>query len=611
MAAPELAAHKETHIYRLRHSLAHVLAQAILKIRPKAKLGFGPPVDEGFYYDFDFGDEPVSSTEFKEIEKLMRKIIAEKQTFEREYMTRDQAIETLQETDQSYKIEHINHLVDSGRADENSIQFYRNGPFLDLCEGPHLEHTGDIPPTCFSLDRISGSYWRGDEKNPMLTRIYGLAFESKEELKEYKKMREIAMQREHRKLGKELDIFVLDEEVGPGLPLWLPNGTIIRDEIEKYAREMEFRAGYQRVSTPVLTKSDLYYRSGHLPHYKESMYPPMVIDEGDEYYIRPMNCPHHHRIYSARPRSYRDLPVRLAEYGNTYRYEKHGSLSGLLRVRAMSMNDAHIYCTEEQIEDEFRGVISMYRDYYDHLGLGNFRVRLSLHDPEKDKYVANEESWLRSEEIVRQVLRNLNVDFEEEQGEAAFYGPKIDIQVKNVMGREETVSTAQLDFVMPERFELTYRDADGAEKRPLIIHRAPLSTHERLIAFLIELYGGAFPTWMAPVQAMMLPISETFADYAHSLANQLRENLIRAEVDDSAESLNKRIRLASKAKYPNVWIVGEKERDEGKVTWRRYCDQNNQFAVSSDSALVALKTMIEERMMDNKLENFPSSLLES
>jgi len=589
---------KQSHLYRLRHSLAHIMAQAVLQIRPNAKMGFGPPVEHGFYYDFDFGDQPIHEEDLKDIEKRMKHIIKQKQKFVEEKKELDEAIALLEKMDQPYKVEYAKELVETGRAEDGGLGFYENGPFIDMCEGPHLEHTGQAPKGAFTLDRIAGSYWRGDEHNPMLTRIYGLAFETPEELKEYIEKRELARQRDHRRLGTELEIFVIDEEVGSGLPMWLPNGAIIRDELEAWAREEEFKAGYHRVSTPAITKGDLYERSGHLAYYRDAMYPPMTCDENEEYYLRPMNCPHHHKLYASRPRSYRELPLRLAEYGNVYRYERSGTLAGLLRVRAMCMNDAHIYCEYGQVKDEFRAVMDMYRRYYDHLRFIGFRVRLSLHDSDKAKFVENEEEWERSEAIVREVLKEENIDFDEERGEAAFYGPKIDIQATNIVGREETLSTCQLDFLVAPGFGLTYVDRDGSEKTPYIIHRAPLGTHERFISFLIELYGGAFPTWLAPVQVRLLPVKDACIPYAEQLENLLRSKLIRAEIDRSDESFGKKIRNAVTHKIPNMWIIGEQEVEHRNVTWRRYC-LKDQEAVPADKAIETLETMRNQRLMDN------------
>jgi threonyl-tRNA synthetase len=589
---------KEVALHTLRHSLSHILAAAVRQMRPEAKLAFGPPVENGFYYDFDFGGNPIGEGELEQIEQHMRTIIKARLPFVREEKSCEDALRFLEERGEVYKVEYAQELIDLGKAANGTLSFYTSGDFVDMCEGPHLEHTGLVPKNCFKLDRISGSYWRGDEKRPMLTRIYGLAFASGDELKEYIEMRKRAMERDHRKLGDELDLFIQDTEVGVGLPLWTPNGTVLRDELEKWARETEFLAGYQRVTTPSVTRKELYLRSGHVPYYQDSMYPSMPVDENDEYYLRPMCCPHHHKIYASRLRSYRELPVRLCEYGDVFRYEKHGSLSGLLRVRAMCMNDAHIYCTPDQIESEFRNVISMYQMYYGHLRMGNFRVRLSLHDKNSDKFVDRYDDWEQNEDMVRKVLDGLGIDYEEEIGEAAFYGPKVDIQVKNLMGREETVSTCQLDFVMPERFDLTYVDADGEKKRPYILHRAPLSTHERMISFLIEFYGGAFPTWMAPVQVRLVPVNAALLDYAEELQGMLRQNFFRAEVDDSNESFNKKIRNAVTRKVPNIWILGEKEKAEACVTWRRYAVKEQQ-SVPHTTALEMLKKMRAERTMDN------------
>lgn len=585
-------------LYKLRHSLAHILAQAVLQIRPQAKMGFGPPIDAGFYYDFDFGTEPIMADELKDIEKRMQKIIKEKQAFEAFTKSFDEAAELLGASDQTYKVEYARELVDSGKAEDGKLGFYKNGPFVDMCEGPHLEHTGQIQKGSYSLDTIAGSYWRGSEKNPMLTRIYGLAFECADDLKDYKKRRELARQRDHRKLGRELNLYTIDEEVGVGLPLWLPKGTVIRDGLEQWAREEEFKAGYQRVSTPCITRSQLYYRSGHLPYFADDMFPPMKVDDGEEYYLRPMNCPHHHKVYASESRSYRDLPLRLAEYGDDFRYERHGSLSGLLRVRAMCMNDAHVYCENDQVESEFTAIMKMYQMYYTHLRIGDLRVRLSLHDDTKDKFVGDEEEWIRSEAIVRDILKNNNIDFEEAPGEAAFYGPKIDIQLANLLGREETVSTCQLDFAIAERFDLTYVGRDGEDKRPYIIHRAPLSTHERIVSFLIESYGAAFPTWLAPVQVQLIPVADHVYEYAEEIKALMTSKLIRSEIDTSSDSFNKKIRKAVTSKTPNMWILGGNELEGRSVTWRRY-SVKEQETMALDTAIDTVVRMNANRVMDN------------
>lgn len=593
-----LPAEKMTPLYRLRHSLSHILAQAVLTIRPDAKMGFGPPVDNGFYYDFDFGDKPISESDFKQLEETMQRIIKEKQQFEHLDKPVDVAVAELAAAGQNYKAEYAQYLADNGYAPNGTLSFYRNGPFLDMCEGPHLGATNEVPKATFKLDKLAGAYWRGSEKNPMLTRIYGLAFPTPAELKDYIEKRELARQRDHRKLGKELDLFEFDEEVGSGLPLWLPKGTVIREELEKWAKETEFKAGYQRVSTPSITREQLYYTSGHLPYYKDSMFPPMELEDEDRYYLRPMNCPHHHKVFATRMRSYRDLPLRLAEYGDTFRYEKRGSLSGLMRVRAMCMNDAHIYCSPADVKQELKSVIEMYKDYYSHLRLGDFRVRLSLHAKDNDKFVDQEAEWLRSEDIVREVLNEMNIDFEEEAGEAAFYGPKIDIQLKNVMGKEETVSTCQLDFVMADRFGLEFNNADGGTTAPYIIHRAPLSTHERMVSFLIEIYGGAFPTWLSPNQVQLIPVNETVIDYTKGIEEKLRANLIRAEVDLSSDSFNKKVRNAVTSKNPNIWVIGSREAEEQTVTWRRYASKE-QVTIPLSTAIETLIKMRDSRLMDN------------
>ena len=437
-----------------------------------------------------------------------------------------------------------------------------------------------------------------------MTRIYGLAFPSERELKELIKNRQLALQRDHRKLGQELELFTIDERVGKGLPLWLPNGTVIRDELEKFAKELEFQDGYVRVATPHIANGDLYKLSGHLPLYKESMFPPMRSIEKDpdspaeEFYLKPMNCPHHHMIYLNRPRSYRELPLRLAEYGTVYRYEKSGQLAGLLRVRGLAMNDAHIYCTLEQVKEEIKKVAAMHKLYYEKFRMDKIWVRLSLHDQDKSKFTEGEELWIKTENILREVLRELGVEYEEAVGEAAFYGPKIDYQTENVLGREETASTVQLDFTSPERFNMEYAASDGSKQRPFIIHRAPLGTHERFISFLIERWGGAFPTWLSPTQVRIVPVAEDFRGYAEKISSELRGLMIRAEVDESNDSFSKKVRNAITKKIPNIWIVGANEVKDQTVTWRRYAVEK-QAQVPTEKAKAALVTMIQQRIMDN------------
>ena len=582
-------------LYRRRHSLAHVLAQAVLELRPGTRLGFGPPVEHGFYYDFLF-DAPFEDSELREVEKRMRRILKQGARFERSDLPLEAAVRHLEQRGQPFKAEYARDLA--ARAGVERISFYSSGDFEDMCEGPHVNSTREIPQDCFQLDSVAGAYWRGSEANPMMTRIYGLAFTDAAALKDFVAKRALARERDHRKLGQELDLFVVSDEIGRGLPLWLPAGTVLRDELEAMARETEFRAGYQRVVTPHIAKGSLYVRSGHLPYYQESMFPPMQLEEEEPYYLKPMNCPHHHQIYAARPHSYRDLPLRLAEYGDVYRYEKSGQLAGLLRVRGMSMNDAHIYCTLEQVREEFAAVIGLHKRYYDLFRLENFWLRLSLHAADKEKFVSAEERWLFAEGLVRDVLRDLGLPFEERVGEAAFYGPKIDYQVTNVVGREETASTGQLDFVSAERFDLEYVAADGSRPRPWIIHRAPLGTHERFIAFLLEHLGGVFPTWMAPVQVVLVPVAPAFFDYGRRLRAALHDDLFRVELDDSDDSMGKKIRNAAQRKVPNIFVLGQKEVDSDSVTWRRRGHESQQPSLGFEAARTTLKRLRAERIMD-------------
>jgi threonyl-tRNA synthetase len=454
-----------------------------------------------------------------------------------------------------------------------------------MCEGPHVEQTAQIPIDCFKLRSIAGAYWRGNSKNLMMTRIYAWAFKNKEELDFHVQAYKNAIELDHKKLGKDLDLFVFDDDIGKGLPLWLPNGTIIRDELEKLMRELERKAGYQRVVTPHLAKSSLYFKTGHLPYYAVHMYPMMEVKETHEadgkteetketYCLRPMNCPHHHKIFAARMRSYRDLPFRLAEYGQLYRFEDSGALSGLLRVRGMCMNDAHIYCTEEQIKSEFLGVMEMVRKTYEILGIKNYHMRFSTWDPDdpkgKDKFLNNPKAWEFSQKKVLEAIHESGLPFIEGKGEAAFYGPKLDFQFKTVTGREETASTSQLDFGIPERLDLTYTGADNQEHHPYVIHRAPLGTHERFVAFMIEHFGGAFPTWLAPIQIRIIPVANQFIEYSEKVLNELQVHDIRVEIDRNNDTLGKKIRNGVKQKIPNLLILGEREQADNTVTLRRY-----------------------------------------
>ncbi len=578
----ELREADNPRLYRIRHSLSHVLAQAVLELRPGSTLGFGPPIDDGFYYDFILS-EPLSEDDFSAIEKKMKFIIKQRQAFEVEELPAAEALAKIDEMGEPYKREYAEELIEKKGLE--TLTFYTNGPFLDMCEGPHVEHTGELPKGAFKLRSIAGAYWRGDSRNVQMTRIYAWAFETREELDAHVKQWKLAQERDHKKLGAKLDLYVIDDTIGKGLPLWLPNGTAIRDELEKLAKEMEFKANYQRVATPHLTKEALYFETGHLPYYAEGLYPAMELKESHEtetgtveevkerYRLKPMNCPHHHKIFSSRMRSYRDLPLRLAEYGQCYRFEDSGALSGLLRVRGMCMNDAHIYCTAEQVIPEFIAVMDMYKTLYAILGLDSYYMRLSTWDPEdpkgKQKYIDDPEAWELTQNWVRQAMDEAGMPYKEVKGEAAFYGPKIDMQLRTVTGREETASTNQLDFGIAKRMGLVYKGSD----HPYIIHRAPLGTHERFVAFLIEHYGGAFPTWLAPVQVRALTVADRFNDYADNVVAELRGHMIRAEVETSNDTLGKKIRNATTAKIPNALIIGEREVEDGTVTLRRYGSQ--------------------------------------
>ncbi len=589
--------HEDDPLYRRRHSLAHIMAQAVLEVRPGARLGFGPPTEHGFYYDFLL-DEPLAPEDLPEIQKRMREIIKARQSFELRALSVADAVAHLEAIGQPLKAEYARDL---GAQGVSEITFFKNGPFEDMCEGPHVEATDRIPADCFALDSIAGAYWRGDEQRPMLTRIYGLAFKSKQGLADFVEQRRLAAERDHRKLGRELGLYTISEDIGPGLIMWLPNGAVLRDELERFAIETEFRRGYLRVHTPHLARQGLYMTSGHLPLYEASMYPPMELAGEPPYYLKPMNCPHHHILYRAQPRSYRDLPLRLAEYGTVYRYELSGTLAGLLRVRGLAMNDAHIYCRPDQARREFLDVLDLCRFYYRHFRIAEYWMRLSLHDPVQlaAKFLDDPQGWEMAERAVREALGEFGERYEEAPGEAAFYGPKVDYQIRNVVGREETASTNQLDFGVAARFDLKYKGEDGAFHRPLIIHRAPLSTHERMISFLVEHFGGAFPTWMAPVQVRILPVAQTFHEYADRLAAELRTRLFRAEVDAGPESFNKRMRTASIEKIPNVLVVGGREMESEAVSWRRHARQADQRVVPFAGFLVALERMRSERLMDN------------
>ncbi len=623
-----------TDIERLRHSASHVLATAILKIWPEAQFAAGPPVENGFYYDVDVPHR-ISPDDFEKIEDEMKKEIKANHPFERIEVSRDEALELgrkgrlagLSERAQpsKYKLDIIENI-----PPDEKISLYCSGDFIDLCAGPHVMRTGNI--SAFKLTNVASAYYKGDEKNPQLQRVYGTAFKTKKELDDYFAMLEEAKKRDHRKLGKELELFVFDDDVGPGLPMFLPRGAAIAEELEKLAKETEFAAGYQRVRTPHIARESLYKKSGHLPYYAESMFPPIevtkdytdelkaaiarkeeldrdlkeavdvVASEGSSplsiyekrnrleeemgaleekldqarsstrYYLKAMNCPHHHKLFTAIPRSYRDLPLRLAEYGTDYRYEKSGELFGLMRVRSLQMNDAHLYMTPDQFEAEFNAVNEMYLGYFKLFGIDKYLMRFSTHDPSKlgQKFVDEPELWKKTEEMTRSVLKNSGINYVEVPNEAAFYGPKIDVQAWSVIGREFSIATNQVDFAQPRNFDLRYKDRDNTEKIPICIHRAPLGTHERFIGFLIEHYAGNFPLWLSPEQVRILTITDDpkLLDYARSILNELRAHQVRAEIDESSDKINGKIQRAEQMKVHTMFVIGKRDMEANAVSVR-------------------------------------------
>ncbi|MBS0655269.1 MAG: threonine--tRNA ligase [Verrucomicrobia bacterium] len=559
----------------MRHTTtAQGLARAVKELFPQAKLAIGPTIDHGFYYDIEL-DQSLSSDDLPKIEEAMRRIIAENNPVTRELWPAEAVKDYFAKRGETYKVEIVSDAIAKGQllpGDQLSIyrQSVKNGEdFIDLCRGPHTRATGQISSS-FRLTHLAGAYWRGDSKNKMLTRIYGLSFINDQALKAHIAMLEEAAKRDHRKLGKELELFtIVPDAIGSGLPLWLPKGTIIRDELEKWAKEEENKDGYVRVATPVLTKESLYYCSGHLPYYKEDMYSPMEID-GERYYLRPMNCPHHHHVYLSKPRSYRDLPLRIAEYGSVYRYEAHGGLSGLMRTRGFCQNDGHLYCREDQAEEEFIKVMKLHARYYETLGIKEFYMRLSKPDLGKlEKYVDAPEKWLKALAIIESAMKKSGLPYIEAEGEAAFYGPKVDFQIKSVVGTEYTISTNQLDFLATERFGLTYRGADGKDHPVYVIHRAPLGSHERFVAFLIEHFGGHFPLWLAPVQIIVTGIAEKHNEAVVQLVQKLREEGFRVEADESSEKINYKVRQYSLQKVPVILVLGDQEIANQTATIRR------------------------------------------
>jgi threonyl-tRNA synthetase len=643
---------KMTELERIRHSCAHVMATAILRLWPDAQFAYGPPVENGFYYDLE-SSHRISPEDFLKIEEEMKKEIKANHTFEKMVVTREQAMEDAKkgrlgaladrQVPSKFKLDLLNQIPEG-----EPISYFKNGDFIDLCAGPHVMRTGNIG--AFKLTTVASAYYKGDEKNPQLQRIYGTAFKNKTALEEYFKMLEEAKRRDHRKIGAEMGLFAIDTEyVGPGLPLWLPKGTAIVEELEKLAKETEFAAGYVRVKTPHIAREKMYKTSGHLPYYAESMFPAIKVMEeedqkretllaslfsrkhqewekaceenpgapetfalgeevnktrgeyetvGTRYYLKAMNCPHHHRIFAAEPKSYRDLPLRLAEYGTCYRYEQSGELFGLMRVRSLNMNDAHIYCTEAQFADEFKAVNEMYLKYFKIFGLEKCQMRFSTHSKEGlgKKYVNEPELWLKTEDMVRKVLIESGINYVEVANEAAFYGPKIDVQVWSAIGREFTIATNQVDFAVPAKFGLTYRDRDNTDKTPLCIHRAPLGTHERFIGFLIEHYAGNFPLWLAPEQVRVLTIGEEepLINYAKGIVSELRANMVRADADYSSNKINGKIQEAEQAKVHTMLVIGGRDMDAGNVSVRLH-GKGNLGAKPKAEVIAEIVAAIKER----------------
>jgi threonyl-tRNA synthetase len=629
---PEMRA-QMTDIERLRHSTAHVLATAILKLWPEAQFAAGPPVENGFYYDVDLPHR-ISPEDFEKIEVEMKNEIKANHPFERMEVSRDEALAlgtkgrlaALGERPETskYKLDIIENIPPG-----ETISLYRNGDFIDLCAGPHVMRTGNIG--AFKLTSVASAYYKGDERNPQLQRVYGTAFKTKKELDDYFAMLEEAKKRDHRKLGKELELFVFDDDVGPGLPMFLPRGAVIAEELEKLAKETEFAAGYQRVRTPHIARQSLYKKSGHLPYYAESMFPPMELEDklpslsrpagfqpdeeeaeqdarppshassltSDRYYLKAMNCPHHHKLFAAIPRSYRDLPLRLAEYGTCYRYEKSGELFGLMRVRSLQMNDAHLYMTPEQFEAEFNAVNEMYLNYFKLFGIDKYLMRFSTHDPAKlgEKFVDEPELWKQTEEMTRNVLKNSGINYVEVPNEAAFYGPKIDVQAWSVIGREFSIATNQVDFAQPRSFDLRYKDRDNTDKIPICIHRAPLGTHERFIGFLIEHYAGNFPLWLSPEQVRILTIGDEpeLLHYARLTLKELRAHQVRAEIDESTDKINGKIQRAEQMKVHTMFVIGKRDMEADAVSVRVHGKGNLGAKPRSEVIAEILKSIKERR----------------
>jgi threonyl-tRNA synthetase len=575
-------------LYVLRHSTAHVLAAAVTELFPEAKYAGGPPVENGFYYDFDL-PRPLSDDDLPAIESKMRELVSRGEPFERELLPHDEAVRRFEELGQPYKLYWVNRKASNGEL----VSCYRNGRFFDLCRGPHLRSTADIP--AFKLTRVSGAYWLGDERNRQLSRVYGTAWPSKEELDQYLAALEAADRRDHKRLGRELKLFALDDRSGAGNVLWLPHGATVRRELERWIVDEELARGYQHVVTPVVAKLDLYRQSGHWERYHDTMYPPMRAENGEELELRPMSCPHHILVYESELRSYRDLPLRIAEINNLYRWEKSGELMGMIRVRSFALNDAHIFCTAEQLHEEILGAIELARYFMRTLGVTEYRYRLSVRDPDKSKYVGTDEQWERAESALVAALEAVGEGYERGLGEAAFYGPKIDFQVRDAHLREFTNSTVQVDFNLPELFDLRYVAADGSRRRPVMVHRGAFGSMERMVAYLIEHYAGAFPTWLAPVQAAVLPVKDPVNGYAHEVARRLRAARLRVEVDDRPERVGRKIAEAQVRKVPYMLVVGEREAAAGLVSVRSRVGEQSSEPIEDFAARVALEVADRRR----------------
>ncbi|PLX24433.1 threonine--tRNA ligase [Candidatus Parcubacteria bacterium] len=584
---------KEEKLEKIRHSLSHIMAMAVLKKFPGAKLGIGPTIDNGFYYDFLLPDK-MSDSDLPKLEKEMKKIISQNIEFTKSVVSREESIKKVD--DQNFKVELIKELPEN-----EEISFYQSGEFSDLCAGPHVSQSKEINPKAFKLTHLAGAYWRGDEKNQMLTRIYGVAFDNEKDLEAHLKMLEEAKERDHRKLGKELDLFTFSDIVGKGLPLWTAKGATIRRELENFIVNEELKRGYQHVYTPDIAKVDLYKKSGHYPYYKDSMYSPISVDD-EEFMLRPMSCPHHFELYSSKPKSYRDLPMRIAELAKLYRYEQSGELTGLIRVRSFCLADAHIICADiDQAKQEVAGALDLIEFVAQTFGLEfgkDFSYRLSLGNRQDDKkYYKDDKAWDDAENVLRQVLKNMKRDFVEAEDEASFYGPKIDIQMRNVLGKEDTAFTVQYDFVMPERFNLTYTDKNNEEKKAIVIHRSSVGALERVVAFLLEHYAGNMPLWLSPVQTKIITVGESHIDFANKLAQDFRENNIRVEVDSFSETVGNKIRKATQEKIPYTLVIGDKEMDSDKLSVR-VRGKKDLLNIDKEKFIEQTKTNIKNRSLE-------------